>query len=303
MEHLLEAFLTYLSLDRGLAKNTVESYREDLEQVLAFLEKRGVKDWREFSGEWVAEWICERGVDLEPASLARKLSALRSFSKFLVTEKVCDDVMANFDTPKLFRKLPHVLTSQEVDQLMAAPNVSTPIGRRDRAMFELMYSSGLRVSELCNLTFHNLNLEDAFLRVRGKGSKERIVPIGSKAIQAIRDYLSVGRPILVKSQTADALFLSQRGDPISRKTFWYNLKQEAKRAGIQKNIKPHSLRHSFATHLLENGADLRMIQELLGHADISTTQIYTHVDATQILKTHHECHPRADYIHPFKRIS
>ena len=292
----LESFLVWLELERGLSKNTMQAYAGDLAQCAEFLsQKEGVGEWPAVEPVHVSAWTSSLSrQELARSSQARKLSALRMFSKHLVRENVRkDDVTELLDAPKLSRKLPDVLTREEVERLLNAPSSVTPHGLRDRAILELFYSSGLRVSELCGILLQSINLDEGYLRVFGKGSKERIAPIGGAAIKAVRDYLSGGRPQFVKEKTGSELFLSQQGRAISRKMVWVLIKEHARRAGIKKPIKPHLLRHSFATHLLEGGADLRAIQEMLGHADISTTQIYTSVQSARLADEHALYHPRA----------
>lgn len=292
----LESFLVWLELERGLSKNTIQAYAGDLAQCAEFLgQKEGVEEWSGVEPAHVSAWTSSMSrQDLARSSQARKLSALRMFSKHLVRKNVRkDDVTELLEAPKLSRKLPEVLTREEVERLLNAPSSVTPHGLRDRAILELFYSSGLRVSELCGILLQSINLDEGYLRVFGKGSKERIAPIGGAAIKAVRDYMSGGRPQFVKEKTGSELFLSQQGRAISRKMVWVLIKDHARRAGIKKPIKPHLLRHSFATHLLEGGADLRAIQEMLGHADISTTQIYTSVQAARLADEHALYHPRA----------
>ncbi|MDP0497769.1 MAG: site-specific tyrosine recombinase XerD [Verrucomicrobiota bacterium JB024] len=291
---LVEDFLLYLQTERGLSANTVEAYDNDLTHAWEYLNAKGVADWSVVDRHHLEGWMSELAkLDYEPATVARKLSALRMFAKFLVRERVCaKDFCELLDTPKLHRKLPGTLSADEVDRLLDAPDEDSPQGIRDRAMLELMYSSGLRVSELCGLPLQAVDLDHGFVRVFGKGSKERVVPVGSKAVEALQRYLDVARPKLVKPRTGSDLFLSQWGRALSRKTFWVNLRAHAATARITKPVKPHLLRHSFATHLLENGADLRAIQEMLGHADISTTQIYTAVKTESLAAQHAQFHPR-----------
>lgn len=290
----LESFLAWLELERGLSDNTLQAYARDLTQCAEFLEARGLSDWAAVHASDVAAWSASLSqADFARSSQARKLSALRMFARHLVRENVRpDDVTELLGSPKLSRQLPVVLTPQEVARLLNAPSPGTPYGLRDRAILELFYSSGLRVSELCGILLQSINLEDGYVRVFGKGSKERIAPIGSAAIRAVEAYIVGGRPRFVKPKTGSELFLSQQGRAISRKMVWVMIKEQARRAGITKPIKPHLLRHSFATHLLEGGADLRAIQEMLGHADISTTQIYTSVQANRLADEHALYHPR-----------
>jgi integrase/recombinase XerD len=291
----IQRFLISIDLEKGLAHNTVEAYESDLSQFAIFLTKRHVVSWKTVSGEDASLWISELSLDAYSAtSLMRKLSSLRMMGRFLVSERErSDDFTALLVGPKRVRRLPGVLSPDEVDRLLEAPDLHKPQGVRDHALFELMYSSGLRVSELCGLMIQSVDMDHAYLRVMGKGSKERVVPVGKKALNALDTYLTVARPQLVKPKTGSELFISQQGKGISRKTVWLIIKQYAEKAGIKTVVKPHLLRHSFATHLLANGADLRVIQEMLGHADISTTQIYTAVTGKEIKAEHEKYHPRA----------
>lgn len=290
----VDAFLAWIELEKGLAVNTTESYQSDLVQCATFLDRQRIAGWLDVTGADVTDWLYSLSESHYLASsLARKLTALRMFARFLVRERIReDDFTELISAPKLARNLPGTLTAEEVTKLLEAPDPRTPHGLRDRAFLELFYSSGLRVSELCGLTLQQVDLENGFLRVYGKGSKERVVPVGSKAVEALQAYLANGRPALVKGKTGSELFISERGTGISRKTIWHWIKKHAKSAGIEKPVKPHLLRHSFATHLLAGGADLRAIQELLGHANISTTQIYTAVEGSRILDEHARFHPR-----------
>lgn len=287
--------MVHLELERGLSAHTLAGYEKDLLQCAAFLQSRGGTGWARVEGNEIRSWLNElSGAGLAPSSQARKLSALRTFGKFLVRERIRpSDFTELIDPPKQRRLLPGTLSLDEVDRLLSAPVGASPQRLRDRAFLELFYSSGLRVSELCALPLQAVDLEEGFLRVTaGKRNKDRLVPVGAKAITAIRDYMAGGRPHFVKPHTGSALFLSARGKPLSRKTIWHWIQTYARRAGIEKPVKPHLLRHSFATHLLANGADLRAIQEMLGHSDISTTEIYTRVDAERLLDTHSQFHPR-----------
>jgi integrase/recombinase XerD len=270
------------------------AYEGDLIQCAQHLQKLGAAGWRGVTPEQLSSWLVTlTRQDYAVASLARKLTAVRLLARYLVRENLRkDDFAALLPGPKLRRKLPGTLTAAEVLRLLEAPPATTPHGLRDRAMFELMYSSGLRVSELCALKLQSFDIEQRVVRVFGKGAKERVVPYGRPAAAALQIYLSGGRPALVKARTGSELFLSQQGKPISRKMFWVLVKQHARRAGITRPVKPHLLRHSFATHLLAHGADLRSIQEMLGHADLSTTQIYTAVEGRRLLDEHARHHPR-----------
>lgn len=290
----IEAFLGFIGLERGLAKNTIAGYRRDLDQAGKFFAGQGAKNWRSVTGENAAAWIHALSrARYTVASLARKLTALRMLARFLVREKIReDDFTALLTGPKLARRMPAVLSEEEVTRLLDAPGDGGPRALRDRALLELFYSSGLRVSELAALRLQQIDLEHGFIRVFGKGSKERVVPVGGRACAALAAYLVSGRPHLVKARTGSEFFLNNRGGALSRVMLWMIVKQQARRAGITKNVKPHGLRHSFATHLLSGGADLRAIQEMLGHASISTTQIYTAVEPRRLLSHHAKFHPR-----------
>jgi integrase/recombinase XerD len=290
----IEGFLQFIELERGLSKNTLAGYRSDLDQAAAFLARREVADWRTVTSAQAGEWVHSLdGTRYKAASLARKLTALRMLARFLVRERIRgDDFTLLLSGPKMTRKIPGTLNAEEVARLLNAPVGGEPRALRDRALLELFYSSGLRVSELAALMLQQIDLENGFIRVFGKGSKERIVPVGGKARDALTTYLVSGRPHLVKSKTGSQFFLNNRGGALSRVMLWMLVKKYAQRAGITKNVKPHGLRHSFATHLLTGGADLRAIQEMLGHASISTTQIYTAVEPQRLLDQHAKFHPR-----------
>ena len=296
LEEPIADFLMACSMEKNNSRFTVESYGHDLRQCAKFLAKeQKINDWRNVTGDHVSLWISELSdEDYAVASIGRKLSALRTMARYLVSEGYRkDDFTELLSRPKMMRKLPGTLNPEEVERLLQAPDLSKPQGVRDAAILELMYSSGLRVSEICALELNDVNLEDGFLRVRsGKGDKQRIAPFGAKAANAIDVYIQSARPQLVRSHTGSAMFLSNRGIPISRKTIWFMIKQAAERVKIAKPVKPHILRHSFATHLLSGGADLRVIQEMLGHADIATTEIYTKVEPGQLLAGHAAHHPR-----------
>ena len=291
----VESFLAWLELERGLSVNTITAYAHDLESFACYLEQQTTSDWNQVDENVVNSWTAHLSqADYARSSQARKLSAIRMLARHLVREGIRkDDFTELAAAPKLSRKLPEVLSYKELQALLEAPNTKTPYGLRDRAILELFYSSGLRVSELCGILLQSINLNEGYIRVFGKGSKERIAPIGSAAINAIENYLASGRPHFVKAKTGSELFLSQQGKAISRKMVWVMIRQHASKAGIKKPIKPHLLRHSFATHLLEGGADLRVIQEMLGHSDISTTQIYTSVQANRLADEHALHHPRS----------
>jgi len=307
VQHLVDAFLDYVTVERGLAANTRRAYREDLAEFTGYLRRHKVAQAAAIDRQLITGFLLEqrqpgstarghpRTTGLSVRSVARRLAAVRMLFRFLVREKLlAADPTQNIDTPKLWRSLPHTLDYAEVEQLLNAPKTETKLGLRDKALLELMYASGLRVSEAANLTLNELNLEAGFLRTTGKGNKERIVPVGQTATDWVRRYLTEARPWLGRDNRTQAeVFLSTRGGRLSTKTIWYLVKKHARGAGIAKNIKPHTLRHSFATHLLNNGGDLRVIQEMLGHADIATTQIYTHVDQPRLKDAHYRFHPRS----------
>jgi integrase/recombinase XerD len=290
----IDGFIGFIELERGLSRHTVSAYESDLRQCARFVARGGVRRWADVAPAQLSEWIYALSEEkLAASSLARKLTALRTFARYLVREGLCPaDFTELLIGPKLARKMPGTLSEGEVERLLAAPVGGDAHAVRDRAILEFFYSSGLRVSELAGLTLQQLDLEHGFVRVFGKGSKERVVPVGSKACAALADYITAARRHFVKPCTGSQLFLSERGTAISRKMLWVLIKNYAKRAGITQRVKPHLLRHSFATHLLSGGADLRAIQEMLGHASISTTQIYTAVTPDRRLAEHAKFHPR-----------
>ena len=290
----IDQFLGYVELERGLARNTAKSYESDLRQAAHFLHGCRVTGWEAATAAqltaWL-HWLSDRG--FSAASQARKLSAVRMLCRHLVRERRReDDPTELLSGPKLRRRLPATLSPRDMDRLLAAPSGGDAYAIRDRAMLELFYSSGLRISELSGLALQQVDLEHGFVRVFGKGAKERVVPLGGRARDAVAVYLASGRSRLVKARTGSELFISERGRAISRKTLWVIVKKYAKRAGLPPSVKPHLLRHSFATHLLGGGADLRAIQEMLGHASIGTTQIYTAVENSRLLDQHARHHPR-----------
>jgi integrase/recombinase XerD len=296
MHEHLQAFLENLDSERGLSPNTLSAYAGDIGPFLAFLEGRGARIEEATSDDTLSFFVGLRRRRLAAATLARKGAALRMFAQYLCREGACAaDFTASLDLGVTHQqRLPAVLTEQEMAALIAAPSAETPTGARDRAMLETMYSSGLRVSELVGLTLNQVDRDAGFLRPFGKGSKERLVPLGDAACQALDIYLEAARARLTAERPAcDALFVSNRGSFLSRQQFWTALKQYARRAGITKAISPHTLRHSFATHLLQGGADLRAIQEMLGHASVATTQRYAKVDITRLRAAYDKAHPRA----------
>lgn len=295
MEEKIKLFLDFISVEKGLAVNTIESYRRDLQSYMNFLKSQNITDFRFTSKTTIISYLLlMQKSGKASSSISRACAAIKSFYHFLVREHYIDeDPTINLDTPKLEKKLPRVLTVEEVIRLLEQPDTRDPLGFRDKTMLELLYSTGIRVSELISLTTEDVNLDMGFLRCTGKGSKERIVPIGSYAVTYLREYIDNVRKLLIKGKNTDILFVNHLGDALTRQGFWKIIKKYAKMAGINKEITPHTLRHSFATHLLENGADLRAVQEMLGHADISTTQIYTHLTKTRIKEVYDRTHPRA----------
>lgn len=288
---LLTNFLNYLAVEKGLARNTLESYERDLRKYLFFMRAREPdtitrSDIVSFMTHLSSEGIAN-------PSAARCLSAVRGFHKYLVTDEHASiDPTENIETPRGWKRLPKTLSTADVDALLSQPDPVTVLGLRDKAMLELMYATGLRVSELVGLRLDNINLERGFLVVMGKGSKERAVPMGEVAIAGVSHYLRGGRAALLKGGESDHLFVSSRRRGMSRQMFWMRINHYAAKAGITSTISPHTLRHSFATHMLDNGADLRAVQAMLGHSDISTTQIYTHVSRERLKKVHEKYHPR-----------
>ncbi|MHB9022886.1 MAG: site-specific tyrosine recombinase XerD [Armatimonadota bacterium] len=290
MQHYSALFLDYLALERGLAQNSLAAYRRDLADHAAFLQDtRGKTDVSAVSeGDLIQYLTALHHRKTASSTLARKLTTLKQFYRYLVAERILTvDPSANIQTPRLLRKLPATLTIDEVDRLLNAPDISTLRGMRDRALLEVLYATGLRVSELVNLRRGDVNLKLGFVRCVGKGNKERIVPLGTVAIGWLQRYLDA------RDDDAPCLFPGRKGHAVTRMTFWIAVKQMAKRAGILKDISPHTLRHSFATHLLQGGADLRAIQEMLGHSSITTTQIYTHVNTDLLREVYADAHPRA----------
>ncbi|MDL1872931.1 site-specific tyrosine recombinase XerD [Deltaproteobacteria bacterium PRO3] len=292
--NLIESFLDVLRVERNLARNTVESYRRDLLHFTQFVETKRRKGLLELSEIDLREFLSfeyDRGQ--KGRSTARRLTTLRMFYRHGLKEKwLQHDPTLKVELPKMGRALPQYLNQEEIDALLAQPDPTTPLGRRDRAMLELLYASGLRVSELVGLASGDVHLDMGFVRVLGKGSKERLVPVGRSALACLKEYLELARPKLTKKRLSDALFLSNRGGKMTRQQFFLLLKAYAKKAGIKKDVSPHKLRHSFATHLLNHGADLRSVQAMLGHADLATTQVYTHVTPER-LKAIHKFHPRS----------
>jgi integrase/recombinase XerD len=290
-KELLENFLNYLSVEKGLARNTLESYERDLHKYYLFMKSRDPDGITRSDVVSFMSHLSSEGISA--SSAARCLAAIRGFHKYLMTdEHASADPTVNIDTPRGWKRLPKALSLADVDLLLRQPDPSTLIGLRDKAMLELLYATGLRVSELVGLKLNDVNLERGYLVVLGKGSKERAVPIGETAMAAVSRYLSTGRAVLLKGGETDTLFISSKHRGITRQMFWERIKLYTLQAGIGRNISPHMLRHSFATQLLDNGADLRAVQAMLGHSDISTTQIYTQVSRERLKKVHEKYHPR-----------
>jgi integrase/recombinase XerD len=290
----VDQYLNYLVFEKGLSEKTIESYSSDLSRHLDFLKQKKVVNIADADTSLILKHLIDlRKSGLGSRSCARHLITLRGFYRFLSQEKIIEfDPAKLIDLPKSGLKLPDVLSVSEVELLLNIPDSSHPIGKRNAAMLELLYAAGLRVSELVNLQFLDVNLEACFVRVLGKGSKERIVPFGLFAKRKMDDYINEARPLLLKDSISHFLFVARKGRPMTRQGFWKLLKQYAMQAGIKKKITPHSLRHSFASHLLEGGADLRAVQVMLGHVDISSTQIYTHVARDHLRQIHEKYHPR-----------
>ncbi|HEX9777653.1 MAG TPA: site-specific tyrosine recombinase XerD [Geopsychrobacteraceae bacterium] len=294
MDSFVDLFLNYLTVEKGLAANTLEAYGRDLSRYLNYLDRAGISAPDNISRSDVLRYLAGlKREGLAARSRARALSSVRTFHRFLRLEKLSgQDPTALIEAPRLLRPLPHLLSQEDVERLLAGPRGDQPLVRRDRAMLEVLYATGVRVSELVSLRLSDLNLEIGCLRAFGKGSKERLIPFGEAALAALTDYLADGRGRLNKREQEPLLFLNRSGKGLTRQGFWKILKRRALEAGIVQSISPHMLRHSFATHLLENGADLRAVQTMLGHADISTTQIYTHVIRERLRQVHEQYHPR-----------
>lgn len=295
MHPLIDQFSDYIALERGLSEHTRAAYRADLERFVDHLAAHQITSMNDVRHKHILQFLmAERDRNLATTTLARRLVAIKVFMRFLQQEGLLnEDAAAAMDSPRLWKRLPGTLSTDEVDRLLAAPDPDTVRGRRDRAWLEILYGTGLRVSELAHLRLADLHLEERYLRCIGKGNKERVVPFGRRALETLEDYLTHDRPQLLKHQTSDFVFLTRRGTGFSRKGLWKLIKWYAQQAGITQTVTPHTLRHSFASHLLAHGAQLRVIQEMLGHADIATTQVYTHVDQNRLKAIHQQFHPRA----------
>ena len=290
----LEGFRDFLALESGHSANTVESYLRDLRRLGEFATSRGVRDPARLTRALLRDFVyLLKDLGLSAASIRRGVSAIRTYFGFLVGEgRVVEDPSDRLESPRRGRTLPPTLSVSEMEKLLASPQVDEPLAWRDRALLELAYGAGLRVSELCGLGLTDLLLTENLVRIFGKGGKERLVPIGRSVIGAVSVYLHTKRPALDRGKSKGRVLLNARGEPLSRVGAWGIVKRASRRAGITKRVTPHTLRHSFATHLLEGGADLRAVQEMLGHADLSTTQIYTHVDREYLRSVHKQFHPR-----------
>jgi integrase/recombinase XerD len=288
---LIDQFIDFYWLTTGASKNTLSAYRSDLKIFSQWLNETSLI---EVNKKLIQDYFLYRqSTHISSSTQSRVLTCLHSFYQFLLDNNLLNtDPTEQLSYPKLEKKLPVFLNIQEVEKLLEAPNISSLFGQRDRAMLELLYSCGLRVSELINLSYHNINIKEEFIRIHGKGNKERILPMGEIAIEYLTTYESNSRPILLKNGQSDSYFLSNRGKAMSRQNFFYIIKAYATQAGIDKPLSPHSLRHAFATHLVQKGADLRSVQLMLGHSDISSTQLYTHIQNAQLKAQHEKHHPR-----------
>ena len=293
-QNLIDKYIDSLWLEKGLSQNTLDSYQRDLKALTKWLDESN-RSLQSVRREDLLKYLADRmGSGIKARSTARALSCLRSFYRYLLREKVIKvDPTLRIENPKLGRPLPDSLTESDVERLLAAPDLKTPIGIRDRAMLEVLYACGLRVTELVSLRLTDMNLRQGVLRVMGKGSKERLVPLGEEAISWLQQFIQDSRDeLLKKNLSEDVVFPSNQGKMMTRQTFWHRIKIHAQDAGIKKKLSPHTLRHAFATHLVNHGADLRVVQLLLGHSDLSTTQIYTHIAQQRMKELHAEHHPR-----------
>lgn len=294
MQELLEKYFNYLLIERGAAANTLEAYERDLRRFLIIIQGKGLSDLRQVLPETIIEYLVQvKDEGLSANSMNRSLAALRGFYKYLLQEKLIEQTpLANIDLAKVWMRLPDTISKEEMNLILAQPGGETPGALRDSAMLELLYATGIRVSEIIGLTMSSINWQVGFLVVMGKGSKERIVPIGKTAYDCTRLYVDVARPQLMQGKSTDVLFLNRFGGKFTRQGFWKMVVRYAEKSGLAKKVHPHTFRHSFASHLLEGGADLRTVQVMLGHADISTTQIYTHITRDRLKEIHRKYHPR-----------
>lgn len=295
MRGLIDTFLNYISVERGLSQNTISSYRRDLNLYVDFLTNNRIDALSKTTKNDIVNFMMfQKDQGLNVNSISRRLTAVRIFYRFLVRERILKtDPSSLVDSPKTWKKIPEALSVNEIELLLHQPNIRQIQGIRDKAILEVLYATGMRVSEAVNLKIDSSNFDVGFVRCIGKGNKERIIPLGKKAIESVKKYLSASRPNFLKKKESDFLFLNRFGSKISRQSLWKLIKRYALNAQIKKPIKPHILRHSFATHLLEHGADLRSVQEMLGHSNISTTQIYTHINKDRLKTIHKTFHPRA----------
>ena len=294
MRNWFNRYIRYLLIEKGVADNTLEAYGRDLNRHLAFLESRGMTDFQMVTAQVMIEYLVRiKDEGLSANSMNRSVAALRGFYHYLLEQKAISETpLANIEPARVWMRLPDTLSKEEMTLILKQPGDQTPAALRDSAMLELLYATGLRVSELISLTMNSINWQVGFLMVMGKGSKERVVPIGKTAYDGVRRYVDEARPKMIKEKNTDVLFLNRFGGALTRQGLWKIILLYAKKAGLQKNIHPHTFRHSFASHLLEGGADLRMVQVMLGHADISTTQIYTHITRERLKEVHSKYHPR-----------
>ncbi len=289
---MAERYIDHLIVEKGLSRNTIMAYKADLIKYIKYLKSGGMTSVVQITLDSSLAFVSDGTKDVSASSKSRLMSAIKGFHRFMYSEGVIRDLeMERVSAPKYLRKIPFVLTQPEIERLLSAPDPDI-LGLRDTALMEMAYSAGLRASEACGLKFESMNAGSRIARIRGKGSKERIVPYGKKASRALDMYIKESRPFLLKNGTSEYLFLNYRGKPISRVSFWKMIKKYAQISGLPSTITPHTLRHSFATHLVEGGADLRAVQELLGHSSISTTQIYTRLDIDYLLEVHRTFHPR-----------
>jgi integrase/recombinase XerD len=295
MNAFLESFLDHISLERGLSINTRKAYADDLRQFLGWLDQKGATSLNQVSRKQILDHLMAmKARGMSTNSISRHLVSIKVFFRFLQHEGLLDrNVTDTMDSPKLWKILPDTLSEKEVDRLLRAPDMRKPLGVRDRAILEIFYASGLRVSELSNLRLSDLHIDDGYIRVIGKGKKERVIPVAQDSANILKCYLDEIRPMLSENPRLQNVFVSNRETPLCRQRLWQIIKKYTKAAGIMKNVTPHTLRHSFASHLLQNGAPLRVIQEMLGHADIATTQIYTHVNPERLKSIHQKFHPRS----------
>ncbi|MFC1703726.1 site-specific tyrosine recombinase XerD [Candidatus Omnitrophota bacterium] len=293
MKELIDDFLNYLSVERGLAKNTLEAYRRDLKKYIKYLKRKNISDPNRITREEVSSFMfTQKDKGLSMNSISRNLVAIKVFHRFLAREGfIKEDRTSLIDSPRLWKRIPEVLSRDEIESIIKSVYPRDTASIRDKALVELMYATGMRVSEVVNTKLDDVNLEIGFIRCIGKGQKERIIPVGKSAVLALQRYLEKSRPKLSKQPTK-SVFLNRSGKKISRQSIWKMIKKYAKIAKVKKQIKPHTIRHSFATHLLERGADLRAVQEMLGHSNISTTQIYTHINKDRLKEIHRKFHPR-----------